>query len=94
MNWYENYYENSSLSDELLNKYKNYIPKDTDDDYFEDNFKETMDKINNFNETEKNEILKGTSLKILSEEFEIIKLLSKYTLQNNYLNYSFFVKAF
>jgi len=42
----------------------------------------TTEKFNKFN-----------SLKILQTELEVIKLLTKYSLQNNQLNYDFFINA-
>ena len=46
------------------------------------------------NEDNLDKLLKEkTSLHILEDELEIIKLLSKYTLQNNYLNLEFFMKC-
>jgi hypothetical protein len=36
---------------------------------------------------------KDNSLKILQKELDIIKLLTKYSLQNNNLNYNFFINA-
>ena len=54
-----------------------------------------MLKIDNLStEDSLNNLLKDkTSLYILENELEIIKLLSKYTLQNNYLNLEFFMKC-
>ena len=94
MNWYETYYENNFLDEKLLKKYKKCIPKDTEDDIFDDNFNELMTKINNYDlEKIQDEFEKLTSLDLLDEELKIVKLISKYTLQNNYLNYGFFLKS-
>jgi hypothetical protein len=46
---------------------------------------------NNKNEIEI--ISNKNSLEIIQKEMEIIKLLSKYTLQNKYLDYNFFIKS-
>ena len=43
------------------------------------------DEVNKFN--------KLNSLKILQKELEVIKLLTKYSLQNNQLNYDFFINS-
>ena len=95
MNWYDTYYEQNFLEEKLLKKYKEFIPNEDSEskDVFEDNFSEIMENINKFNDDSKSEFEKMSSLDLLSEELKIIKLLSKYTLQNNYLNYSFFVKS-
>jgi len=45
------------------------------------------------NQTKINEYLKLTSLELISKELNIIKLLSKYSLQNNFLEYDFFVNC-
>ena len=92
MSWYSTYYENNFLDEKLLNKYKQYIPKDNEEDNFDDNFNDVMLKIENYNLNEV-DFKNVTSLNLLDEELEIIKLLSKYTLQNNYLNYTFFLKG-
>lgn len=94
MNWYETYYENNFLDEKLLKQYKKCIPKETEDDIFDDNFNELMTKINNYDlEKIQDEFEKLTSLDLLDEELKIVKLISKYTLQNNYLNYGFFLKS-
>ena len=93
MNWHDTYYENNFLDEELLNKYKEFIPKDQDDTNFDDEYNDTMTMINEFKKSSMETLKKQTSLNILEEELKIIKLLSKYTLQNNYLNYSFFLKS-
>jgi len=94
MNWYETYYENNFLEEKLLKQYKQYIPKDTEEDIFDDNFNELMNKINDYDlEKIPSEFEKLTSLDLLDEELKIVKLISKYTLQNNYLNYGFFLKS-
>ena len=45
------------------------------------------------NNEEISKLQKLNSLKILQKELEIIKLLTKYSLQNNQLNYTFFTNA-
>jgi hypothetical protein len=45
------------------------------------------------NNEEIDKLTKLNSLKILQKELEIIKLLTKYSLQNNQLNYTFFMNA-
>ena len=94
MNWYESFYKNNYLDDKLLQTYSQFIPKEGDEDLFDDNFNEVMSKINSYNlENLPSMFNKLTSLDLLDEELQIVKLISKYTLQNNYLNYGFFLKA-
>lgn len=96
-NWYNKYFNNNKL---ISNDYDNYLQ------YFKkaENFQIKINKIeNSFNqEIEKlknkgndiknyiNKIKNETSLEILQKEANIIRLLSKYSLQNNNINYNFF----
>ena len=53
--------------------------------------KETENLCNNLEEI--NKLCTLNSLKILQKELEVIKLLTKYSLQNNQLSYDFFMNA-
>jgi len=92
MSWYESYYKNTFLDNSLIKKYKKNI-NNTENTYdVESN--EIMNKINKYNLKSINlSFNKLTSLILLDEELKIIKLLSKYILQNNNLDYSFFFKS-
>ncbi len=99
-NWYNKYYNKNKL---ISNKYDNYL------NYFKkiDNFKKQINKIElsfnkDINELKKNgeninnfiNIYKNKkSLEILQKEAEIIRLLSKYSLQNNNMDYNFFYNS-
>ena len=57
----------------------------------EKEYKESLNLIEElYNRKDLHEYLKNKNSKVLlKEELEIIKLLSKYTLQNNYIDYNF-----
>jgi hypothetical protein len=80
--------------DNLIKKY-NYIDKVDNEIYTqENNYNILVNEINNININ--NYIKKyenKTILEILQEELKIIKLLSKYALQSNELNYDFVIKC-
>jgi hypothetical protein len=61
----------------------------------EKEFKESLNLIEElYNREDIDDYLKNKNSKVLlKEELEIIKLLSKYTLQNNYIDYEFFIKS-
>ena len=61
----------------------------------EKEYSESLDRIEELYEKENlDEYLTSKNSKILlKEELDIIRLLSKYTLQNNYINYNFFFKS-
>lgn len=97
MNWFKNYY-NKKYSNDFID-YEEYFnsnidtPKDTtilmEEEYFE-----KLNKINLLiNKNNLTEYSKKNSLQILEESNDIIKLLSKYTLQNNYIDYKFFINT-
>ena len=79
----------------MFEKYNKYF-KDKNENNTIDNLEKkyinSLKKIEN-SSYNKNELLLKDSFKLLEEELLIIKLLSKYTLQNNYLNYDFFFKC-
>jgi len=101
-NWYTKYFNHDILKESYNNnKYiklynqrkiktvKNKVLR------MEDTYQKQLQEIkliyNDPNSLENYEKL--TSLEIIKKELEIIKLLSKYSLQNNYLEYDFFVKC-
>mgnify|MGYP001159899264 CR=1 FL=1 len=95
MEWFGKYYKHNHDNSVIIKDYEKYFQKKdkiTDLDF---EYEKSMLKINNLsNEDSLEELLKDkTSLYILEIELEIIKLLSKYTLQNNYLNLEFFMKC-
>ena len=94
MEWYNNYYEdNHNIS--LIKNYESYFQKSDSLTSVEFEYEKSITKIDDLSKDDKlDETLKDkTSLYILENELEIIKLLSKYTLQNNYLNLDFFMKC-
>lgn len=95
MNWYNSYYSNSSLNSKQINKYKDFFIEKEEVDDLEKEYTESLDKINNLHSKDNlYNYLKGfNSLKLLEEELHVIKLLAKYTLQNNYLDFNFFSKC-
>ena len=102
--WYEKYVNKDLLDKSLVEKYivilKNFSLK------VEDNIETKVSQIENdyeiklkeladigVNEEEMCKYDNLNSLVILQKELEIIKLLSKYALQNNQLDYTFFVSS-
>jgi len=103
--WFEKYYNsnNKMLIDnsefiKLVNILKNQNDQNIvqvkiaqiETDYLQ-KLKEIENLCNSPEEIEKLSIM--NSLKILQKELEVIKLLTKYSLQNNQLNYDFFMNA-
>lgn len=96
MNWYETYFQDIPLNEKTLEKYKNMIPdSDKDENSYEAEYSKVIEKLNYYDKLNdiNLELSKFNSLKLIEEELKLIKLLSKYTLQNNYLNYTFFIKS-
>ncbi len=98
--WFNNYYINNIDYD--ITKFTNYINKlsTTDNNVFESKIiqieNEYQNKLNEIkilyeNKEEINNIKKKSSLIILQKELDIIKLFTKYTLQNKTLDYDYFV---
>lgn len=95
--WYEKYFNEhsflSKIDDNILqlfdktNKLDNIINEIEQDYLNQINFIKKID-ITKLNYKEKN------SLELLQEEQKIIKLLNKYSLQNNNYEYDFFIKSF
>jgi hypothetical protein len=104
--WYNNFSEKSNIEIININKYVNILKnnnlKFTEDlienklNQIESDYENNLTQLNNIcndnnylNENIKNK----NSLIILQKELEIIKLLTKYALQNNQLDYIFFHKS-
>ena len=85
---------NDEYIKKLINEYK-YIDKlDNKINTQEDNYQLTIEEINNININNLKEIyINKKSLIILQKELLIIKLLSKYSLQTNNLDYNFIIKC-
>lgn len=91
MSWYNSYYRppviDSSIFEVYLNDFKI-------EDEIEDNVEKEYDNfINLINNYDVSTIPSSNSLVLLESQNNIIKLLGKYILQNNYLNYDFFIKC-
>ena len=95
MEWFDKYYKHNHDNSVIIKDYEKYFQKEDEITDLDFEYEKSMLKINNLsNEDSLEELLKDkNSLYILENELEIIKLLSKYTLQNNYLNLKFFMKC-
>lgn len=103
MDWYDKYYIESTLSNvSRLNDYVNKLSNKTEEKNIENKVGEIEESYNNKlkeienlckNESEIDVIKQKPSLVILQKELEIIRLLTKYTLQNKDLNYNFFISC-
>ena len=103
--WYNKYSNNllsDILSDNDIQKYVNLIKNIQTDNSIQVKVnqieKEYKEKLKEFEELclDENQIKKQctyNSLFILQKELDLIKLLTKYSLQNNELNYDFFVNC-
>ena len=102
--WYENYSLNlefnqikSSLnSSDLINKLNNKTDEKNVENKINKIEEEYMEKLKDLENLCKNnekieELKLKSSLIILQKELDIIKLITKYTLQNKNLNYNFFI---
>ena len=99
--WYNKYCKKNIIFDnENINKYINLFKKSEKfmskinklEDTFNDDIKQLEKEGNNINLI-LDELKQKTSLEVLQKESHIIKLLSKYSLQNNNLNYNFFYNS-
>ena len=102
LSWYETYYNKNTLCDNInLNNYLNQLSKNSST---EKNIENKINQIeveyqNKLNETIElcnnkaliDEIKKKTSLDIIQKELDIIKLLTKYCLQNKKIEYKLFM---
>jgi hypothetical protein len=103
--WFEKYYNHNTklmVDDSDFKKLTSILLNQNDQNLVQikiaqieteylDKQKEIELLCNNVDEIEK--FKKLNSLKILQKELEVIKLLTKYSLQNNQLNYDFFINA-
>ena len=103
--WYTNYYDSKSkiiIEEDLLKKLINTLKTQTNQNsvqvkvnQLETEYQQKLKEIEiictNLDSIEN--IKKENSLKILQKELDVIKLLTKYSLQNNQLNYTFFMNA-
>ena len=100
LTWCEKYVTNSAneLSLSELNEFLDLFQKVESSDKVSEIEKEyynSLDKIQKLSNLDNLEefLVSKNSLDLLSEELDIIRLLSKYTLQNNYIEYEFFIKS-
>jgi hypothetical protein len=102
MSWFNNYYleitipENKKMNDYIL-KLNNKLNKNVEHK-IEEIEKEYLNKLNELEKLCNNldklkEYKSKNSLIILQKELDIIKLLTKYTLSNKNLNYTFFISC-
>jgi len=105
MDWYSQYSVPINFENDTLNKYIEIIKNNINNNITEDNIIENkviqiesdyLIKLKELelccnNSVEINSYKNKNSLVILQKEVEIIKLLTKYSLQNNTLNYNFFL---
>lgn len=102
LSWYNTFYVNKSkmiIEDSLFNKLLNTLKNQTNQNsvqvkvnQLETEYQQKLKEIEllciNIENIEI--VKKENSLKILQKELDVIKLLTKYSLQNNQLNYTFF----
>jgi hypothetical protein len=99
--WDRNYSIKLSLNENLTSYVNKFLAKITEKNMGSkiDNMeKDYQNKLNDlaqlcYNQNEINSIKSKNSLIILQKELDIIKLLTKYTLQNKNLNYTFFISC-
>lgn len=103
--WYNTYSDKSNIEitniDKYVNILKNSNVKFTEDvienklNQIESEYENNLIELDNMcnNDNYINEIKTKNSLVILQKELEIIKLLTKYALQNNQIDYVFFHKS-
>jgi hypothetical protein len=104
--WYDKYSiitnnnnnSNNELFTKLVNLLKNQNTQNTVQSKvvqieleYQENLKDIEELCKDIQKIEA--LKKENSLKILQKELDIIKLLTKYSLQNNQLNYSFFINS-
>ena len=100
-NWYTNYllkYSNPSTMNnyiDILNNKNNIKNIETKINQIEVDYQNKLTEVTYLCDHIKNieSIKKSNSLLILQKELDIIKLLTKYTLQNKNLNYDFLIKC-
>jgi hypothetical protein len=100
-NWYNKYYEKKIIDNVKYKEYDKYFGN-----IKKINLKKTIESIENNNKIKIEEIKKNynndnyinsindlTSLELIQIELDIIKVLSKYCLENNLLDYNFFINT-
>lgn len=103
--WYDKYYTSDSkmnIENDLFNKLVNLLKNQSNQNtvqakvaQIEQDYQEKLKEMDELckNPEKIEDVKKDNSLKILQKELEIIKLLTKYSLQNNQLNYDFFMNS-
>ena len=100
--WYDKYLnKNDNYDDklihELINKLNNNNQKTVQNKVIqlETEYQIKLKEIEELctNDEKIDKIKKENSLKIIQKELDVIKLLTKYSLQNNQLNYTFFINS-
>jgi hypothetical protein len=104
--WYDKYFNKPAIEINNLDNYLNLLKislsaKNNEDvienklNQIENDYENKLKELNDLCEENNNlgEISKKNSLIILQKEVDIIKLLTKYALQNNQLDYNFFLKS-
>lgn len=103
MKWFMDYFLESQLVDnEKFNNYINKLSNKCDEkvieskiNQIEQNYNDKLKEVEGLckNQNGVNELKQKSSLIILQKELDLIKLLTKYTLQNKNLNYDFYVSC-
>lgn len=91
MSWYEIYSNKISLNEERIDKFLKYFQKEEEEEV--DEGKEFDDFIKKVEEFDNSKITSVNCLFLLEEQSYFIKILSKYILQNNYIESTFFNKC-
>jgi hypothetical protein len=100
--WYDKYLNKNDdyddkLIHELINKLNNNNQKTVQNKVIqlETEYQIKLKEIEELctNDEKIDKIKKENSLKIIQKELDVIKLLTKYSLQNNQLNYTFFINS-
>jgi hypothetical protein len=100
--WYENYSLNLEINQTKVNDFISKLVNKSDDKNVETKInqieKDYLNKLKDMEELCKNpesidSIKQSSSLVILQKELDIIKLITKYTLQNKSLDYDFYINC-
>lgn len=106
-NWHDLYFNkfdivntdnNHNVNDFNVSKFLHLFQKIESENQVLEIEKEYFESLNRIEELYKKDNLdlylkEKNSKELLKEELDIIRLLSKYTLQNNYIDYDFFIKS-
>jgi len=101
LSWYSNYSNKININIDYT-KYNNILLVNKNEEKIENKLLQIENEYENKlkeldvkceNDEYFNELKTKNSLIVLQSELEIIKLLTKYALQNNYLDYNFFIKS-